>query len=683
VPTLLVVNPAWTAPRLCNPVHAPVCIALLGVHGARATARTSSAGLGLDARRDDADHAPMPNDPKKPAPAAGATNVSRRRFVAGAGAAAAVLTKSALAFAAGGAAPIYRIHPAIGVSRLGNADPDTFFVGPEAPGYGPLGAPPGTDAPPYKAADGRVKPQATRFRIFEYATVNGRLVPVREVNLDTPGVLAITWNVHLANKKASFHAFLGPAGETSAPGPLRNAAVSDRRSLEIDFGPRAVSGRSQGPVEFRPGGSVGYTESCPRNVNGQAVIGYLGQLRTDAEGNLIVLGGQGQASYQSATPPPLTTYANNDGWFDDASDGPVTATVTIDDNGVARTIPIDAKGGSWILCTPPDFAPRIGGAVSGYDLLFDLAVRSIPIPPENGLYDDGGPLARLRVLKADFTPGVASELPHAVPSFTDEIQPILLAGYNYWWVDAAVTQKHNSLIDPNLGNPDPQYGKARQGVFTYIRPPAGLPTSLTGTMPHLKGDNPYVGTSNGEKFLELTHVQYALLSRWANGTFTPATGAPPPPPMISATGLDRAVLENCVGGAFFPGIEFGWQIRNASLYAEPFRLNLQATSGYWGETGVPLAAGHFTRQMAVPWHADFNDCRNEGDYGWWPSQRPNDALPSATATQRVDWARPTTEFTSGGVVSEHSDMVANWYKFGFLAEEGELFVETERAAQIP
>jgi hypothetical protein len=601
--------------------------------------------------------------------------------VAGAGAAAAALGKPALAFAAGGGDPIYRIHPAIGVSRLGNADPDTFFIGPEAPGYGPLGAPPGTDAPPYKAADGRVKPQATRFRVFEYAMVNGRLLPVREVNLDTPGVAAITWTVHLANKKASFHQFSGPSGETSPPAPLRNATVTDRRSLEIDFGARSISGRSHAAVEFRPGGSVGYAESCPKKADGTAVIGYLGQLRTDAEGNLIVLAGQGLAGYQAATPPPLPTYANNDGWFDDASDGPVTATVTINDNGVLRAIPVDPRGGAWVLCTPPDFAPRIAAAVTGYDLLFDLAVRQIPIPPENGLYDDGGPLARLRVLKADFTPGVLSELPTSVPSFTDEIQPVLLAGYNYWWVDGAVTAKHNSLIDPNLGNPDPRYAKDRQGVFTYIRPPDGVPTKSTGTMPHLKGDNPYIGTSNGDKYLELTHVQYALLSNWANDKFTPPSGDPPPP-MISPTGLDRAVLENCVGGAFFPGIEFGWQMRNAALFAEPFRLDLNATSGYWGESGVPIGPGHFTRQMAVPWHADFNDCKNEGDYSWWPSQRPNDALPSATATQRLDWARPTVKFASGGNVSQHSDMVANWYKFGFVVDEGEVFVETERAAVI-
>src|SRR5512140_1645462 len=131
---------------------------------------------------------------------------------------------------------IYRIHPAIGVARLGNADPSTYFIGPEAPGYGPLGSAPGTVVPPYKAADGRVKPQGVRFRIYEYANVNGRLTPVREVNLDTPGVVSITWNVHLANKKASFHTFIGLDGETTPPAALRNPTVTNRSSLENDYG---------------------------------------------------------------------------------------------------------------------------------------------------------------------------------------------------------------------------------------------------------------------------------------------------------------------------------------------------------------------------------------------------------------------------------------------------------------
>ena len=218
-----------------------------------------------------------------------------------------------------------------------------------------------------------------------------------------------------------------------------------------------------------------------------------------------------------------------------------------------------------------------------------------------------------------------------------------------------------------------------------MRPPLGVSLATgTRTMPKLLGDDPYIGSlPDAVRHLPLTHVQFGLMRRWAEGAFSPATGAPLPAPTITPHGLDRAALENCSGGAFFPGIEFGWQLRNPALFIEPFRLHLGATSGFLGEEGVPIAAGHFSRQMAVPWQADFNDCRNEGSYGWWPSQRPTDALPSATATKRVAWARATNRFAGGNRDSTHEDMVANWYKFGFVLEEGDRFVEKERAPKVP
>ena len=54
-----------------------------------------------------------------------------------------------------------KIHPAIGVARLGNS-PTKFFIGPELPGRQkpPVGG--------YKDAQGRVKRQAARFRLFGY-----------------------------------------------------------------------------------------------------------------------------------------------------------------------------------------------------------------------------------------------------------------------------------------------------------------------------------------------------------------------------------------------------------------------------------------------------------------------------------------------------------------------------------
>ena len=44
-------------------------------------------------------------------------------------------------------------------------------------------------------------------------------------------------------------------------------------------------------------------------------------------------------------------YANNDYWFDDTSDGPVSAEARI--GGKSVTV----KGGAWVLVVPPKFAP--------------------------------------------------------------------------------------------------------------------------------------------------------------------------------------------------------------------------------------------------------------------------------------------------------------------------------------
>jgi len=66
-------------------------------------------------------------------------------------------------------------------------------------------------------------------------------------------VVAIEWTVHVANRKASFFQFHGPGGENGdfSKNGARNADVigSDARSqLEIDPGPKSISGQSAGPV---------------------------------------------------------------------------------------------------------------------------------------------------------------------------------------------------------------------------------------------------------------------------------------------------------------------------------------------------------------------------------------------------------------------------------------------------
>src|SRR4051812_595615 len=82
----------------------------------------------------------------------------------------------------------YRVHPAIGVARVGNST-NEFFIGPEVPG--PVPEPAGG----FKDMSGALKRQAARFRVYGY-DASGAVV--REI---TASEAEITWTVHIVNAK--------------------------------------------------------------------------------------------------------------------------------------------------------------------------------------------------------------------------------------------------------------------------------------------------------------------------------------------------------------------------------------------------------------------------------------------------------------------------------------------------
>jgi hypothetical protein len=149
------------------------------------------------------------------------------------------------------------------------------------------------------------------------------------------------------------------------------------------------------------------------------------------------------------------------------------------------------------------------------------------------------------------------------------------------------------------------------------------------------------------------------MKKWKDGDFIDDwSGAPVPSRLLTPGGLDRAALESCVGGAFYPGIEASWLLRDVYPFSEPFRLD-----------PTSLQAGDVTKQMALPWQADFMDCAQEGDLAWWPAQRPDDVFPESGGPQ-VPWTR--------GIVNSMSDMVQKWHRLGFVVKNGAKYVETER-----
>lgn len=519
-----------------------------------------------------------------------------------------------------------RIHPAIGVARVGNS-PDEYFLGPETP------EPPELPAGGYKDSSGRLKRQAARFRIYGYDE-NGEVV----AELDSSNA-SIYWTVHVANKKSAWYDFemaLDIPEALSHSSTRRNAFIplESRSALSIDPGPRSVSGVSCPPVAFDTG----------KFFN---VPVYLGEIRTDDKGRLLYLGGLGKAG----TPFPgfeLKTFANNPGWYDDIADGPVTALVIIG----GKSFEADP---AWVISAPPNYAPNARVIQSIYDVICDAV---------SGVYFN----------------------PPAKPSFTKDILPILESFVSTQWVNEGFalefgwqapfefTRKNflSRLASPSEGDKP-----LRQHIFSHFRDPSfavfqGL------AWPPFYGDG--LGTSvNGapspREGMSVTKTIYNYLSAWASGNFIadydPNSVASPDldtyPLEKQPEILDRGVLTFCSGGPFHPGCELTWPMRHSIMYRGLFRLRhlppdlaepdfgeaisqatINLSSGPLSATGP----GGLTRWMAVPWHADTASCLQAypvfdnrfpiSSYlpTFWPARAPNAVLAEADYQIVIDSTQP-------------------------------------------
>jgi hypothetical protein len=338
-------------------------------------------------------------------------------------------------------ATTFRIHPAIGIARLGNS-PNSFYIAPEQAGARPIdcdqdGNPivkDGKEVPVANFKDsGLIRRQAARFRAFVYddKVPEGREVAIGDTfaivdehsgQLLTVQIDDIRWTAYLANKKASWYEFKETAGEHGY-GPdhkLRNADITntdDRQQLIIDPGPRSVQFKNPKGrrAEFSAGGGP-TSFPPPLNPNSISSLGTIICTQQDQHNRLLVLGGFGNSGTMASGfgNPKIEAYANNDGWFDDISDGPVTAVfkytlLAIDGqpappNARHATLAVDEP--AWVIVGYPRYAPEIVDIVTMDDLVFDLAVRQfayVPymygVPPFDGSVpapDDPKALARWR-----------------------------------------------------------------------------------------------------------------------------------------------------------------------------------------------------------------------------------------------------------------------------------------------
>lgn len=657
--------------------------------------------------------------------------MDRRDLLKGAAGTTLLAATSGLA-AADNAPPVLRIHPAIGIARVGNS-PD-YYLAPETaagelPSSGdglwgglPLDATTGRPitADGFRDGQGRLKRQAVRFRIYAYT---GSGWPTGESTEVTLGALIggkrvadIVWQAHIANKKLNcfsmedtpghFPALAGFADGRLMPirrpqdGPLDSP---DRlRRLVIDPGPRALSARAdQSRVTafahgtpascLGDGGTVralpDYPVSFPQDHFTLHIPAYpltsLGDMRVEAgTGRLILAGGFG-ATVGIMTPEGRPNVnersgAENTSWFDDIGDGPVSARIIFEDGSSLSAAP------AWVMCGDPGFAPQTRNVVTAWDEVYDTFVRQLALEPD--LYAGG-----------TFSPRFAA-------SFADDARPLFHAVMLQRWntnLPAPAIAAHNRIgaITPADRPTDkiPDF----DGLIRNPDNPASLAAG-TPMMPLALGDT-------DRPFLTLTPTQYYLLRQWHKGAFTPERRLK----LGAGEEMDRVALANCLGGRFSPGIEVSYPVRDPNLFIQdwartpggPFRLNAAPldyskarpdraflTVGYIPLRPIPLEPGDFSKFMAAPWHTDYNHCASHPPespsntdqtlYWSWPAERPVAVYPQALARfnpgtgwtpgrqlYAVRGAGTTTIYpANAGRFQKAADFLVNWHKVGFVVQ---------------
>ena len=561
-------------------------------------------------------------------------------------------------------------------------------------------------------AQGRIARRSARFRIYGYNADGG---VVREI---TAGEANITWAAYLANKKAAWYRINLPLDIPEAKGELdhsrsrgpdrnsrrnRGTAPNNSQDLIIDPGPRRISGQSVNADGGNP-------RFCFDNGQFLGITVPLGELRTDEEGRLLVLGGFGASG--TTQPEPfnrIRDIRNNDSWYDDASDGPVTASVVID----GKPLPVKP---AWVVVAPPKFAVGIRPIGSTYDLVLQVA--------------------------SQLDPGYVP----ATPSFQEHIYPLLESFGQNQWVNAGFLRDFGWQANDNpisaenmaqLGDNSEANRPLREAVLQRFRR-ADYTTMNQDDWPPYFGDGFDQPAKEPRQWLAVTELQYGWLEQWAAGNFTvgnwietsefqldgQAKGSGPEriedlPLQQRPRALDRAPLEECIGGSFKPGYEMPWIMRVPMLYESPFRIRHRIhlnpdrpiaprsraarhplTERNYGtemnseialSPNGPFAAtgpGDITKWMAIPWQGDAASCTAFPSRGdpylptFWPAGIPNDVLTwegyqlvmdgqlSTEARQeafheRADWLRRLSSRFNDSL----NEFNREWHEFGLVTRQ--------------
>jgi hypothetical protein len=666
----------------------------------------------------------------------------------------------------------YRIHPSIGVGRLGNS-PDSYYLAPEAIGGLPIepdknGNPVIVEGKPqyvreFKDEKGMIKRQAATFKIYRTEADGSETM----IDMNDPRIKKIEWTVHVANKKAAWWNFvpllgdlmfgelnsyetwngdpppawnLPPNSETGDPWTglpwmnWRNAGTTGRdarRQLIIDPGPRTLSGAG-GAAYFDNHTDykfVSFPESD--NISQGLPVKTLGEMRTDSNGNLLVLGGFGRAGGSET----ITGFGGGDTWHDDIADGPVTATIHFNDDDLS---PVELK--AWVVMGSPKYAPELVNISTWDDVMIDAAIKYMNVLPE--AYD---------AQKWSDNDGWN---PDYEVNYDRDIQPFLERIGDYQWV--ATVPSMTAFIRPSFDPRDASETnrEQREKMLSYFRKPSKMrhatllepaalvdgqsnqlfseattedPAAGIPLMPVNAGTNS-VRNQIPDKFSVLTDTQYYSLKQWANGKFSSdAAGMTIP----NVHPLDAAAIGNCVGEPMCPGIEVTWSVRNPIIYEGLYQIKHRHSEDFYAENGLdpnedecqPLSwetpriglgcePGDLTKRMAIPWQADFYDCSvqminfasadspvKDNETGipipptyyayWWPPQSPWNVIAGGKTLeeQKRDGVPLGLQVMYSRGVNSFTQMITAWKYLGFIVNQNEdekfgrqypYFIERER-----
>lgn len=447
----------------------------------------------------------------------------------------------------------YRVHPSVGIARMGNS-PSTYFLTAEKPMYfthdgGKTKSQafhPEQQIIPNKPdrriagrigirdADGNLCKQGAKFRVFCYqyeevagmipgTTARGGLKNVWECTQDR---YDITWTVQVANRKSTLGSDWTSARQANTPAAV-TVNITDADVVK--------------PFTGLPAGRL-----------------QLGSCFTDSAGNLTVLGSEGKvqrmpgaaASHDVATPVRLYWA----GYEDDAADGFVKAQVTPKPIMIwpDAAEPMHDAVSAWVIVGLPDYAPDIRPATTLYDIglnhAYDMGKRAgayIPdVKPLTTYFQSIRQLLYAQfAVHYTYTPH-GTHVPFNIPGYTPK-SPL----FDLFLRPAKKTDKLR---------PESIWAAYSTGGGLHVAPAQQLPAPDYAALGRAGGAGG-LHTMPDLEFTTITQLQQLAVANWAAGTLAMGSFAPETSDAVNVKPyqLDRAHLESMSGGSFFPGIEVG------------------------------------------------------------------------------------------------------------------------------